>query len=94
MIHASLRNKIKVGQGQGDKEGGVEDGWQLALPNRLVKVDTVVKVNWNRLAHSGVGHADIWEEHSTGGKASAKACAYMFSEQIRCQCGCSRVPGG
>lgn len=62
-IDTCLRNRIQVGQGRGDRKGWEEDRWQFVLPNRLVNVDTVVKVNWNRLADSEVGHVDIWEEH-------------------------------
>lgn len=86
-------NRIKVRQGKGDKEGGVEDGWKFALPNRVVQVDIVVKVNVSRLDNAGVGQADIWEEHASGGEARANNGAYIFCGQTGGRCGWSRASG-
>lgn len=86
-------NRIKVRQGKGDKEGGVEDGWKFVLLNRVVQVDIVVKVNVSRLDNVGVGQVDIWEEYVSGGEVRVNNGVYIFCGQIGGRCGWSRASG-
>lgn len=58
----------------------MEDEWHFAFPSRAVKVNPIMKVNLSRLADSGVGHADVWEEYPTRGKAGEKSlCLHVLS---------------